>query len=60
MFKKVKQDNGIREIYLGKKKIFSYVNNIRFADFVEAQFNQKFAKQGFNIIYDLWGGERTC
>ena len=59
MFKKVKRDNGIREIYLGKKKIFSYVNNTRFADFVEAQFNQAFAKQDFNIAYDLLGGGGT-
>ena len=35
MFKKVKKDNGIREFYLGKKKIFQYVNSARFADFVE-------------------------
>lgn len=61
MFKKVKRDNGIREIYLGKKKIFSYVNNTRFADFVETQFNQAFAKQDFNIVYDLLGGgKRHC
>ena len=66
MFKKVKRHNGIREIYLGKKKIFSYVNNARFAEFVENRFNRAenlaFAKQDFNIVYDLVGGgeKRPC
>lgn len=57
MFKKVKRDNGIREIYLGKKKIFSYVNNTRFAEFVETKFNQ--AKHDIDIIYDISMGGGT-
>lgn len=52
MFKKVKRHNGIREIYLGKKKIFSYVNSIKFAEFVEANATRK----NLDIVYDILGG----
>lgn len=56
MIKKVKRDNGIREIYLGKKKIFSYVNNTRFAEFMENQLKQAFVKHDIDIIYDISRG----
>ena len=57
MFKKVKKDNGIREFYLGKKKIFRYVNTAKFAEFVESRFSQAFSKADFNLIYDIGGGQ---
>lgn len=54
MFKKVKKDNGTREFYIGKTKIFQYVNSARFADFIDRKFN---------IIYDInmsgGGGKST-
>ena len=34
MFKKIKYEDGRREIYIGKKKIFEYVRNTHFAHFV--------------------------
>lgn len=39
MFRKVKYNNGKREIYFGKKKIFQYLRQSQFADFVERKFN---------------------
>lgn len=59
MFKKVKRYNGIREIYLGKIKLFKYVNSVKFAEFVEAKFNQAFAKHDIDIIYDISMGGGT-
>lgn len=35
MFKKVKYSDGRREFYLFGKKIFQYVNQSRFADFMK-------------------------
>ncbi len=59
MFKKVKRHNGIREIYLGKKKIFNYINNASFAEFVEAKFSQ--AEHDIDIIATyIWGKKRPC
>ena len=39
MFKKVKHSNGKREIYFGKKKIFQYLRQSQFADFVQSKLN---------------------
>lgn len=39
MFKKIKYDSGKREIYFGKKKIFQYVNQNKFVEFVEKLTN---------------------
>lgn len=60
MFKKVRKSNGVREFYLGKVKLFQYVNSAKFAEFVEAKFNQAFSKQDFDIVYDIsmGGGNR--
>ncbi len=60
MFKKVRKSNGVREFYLGKIKLFQYVNSAKFAEFVEAKFNQAFAKHDIDIIYDIsMGGGET-
>ena len=45
MFRKVKHSNGKREIYFGKKKIFQYLRQSQFADFVESKIN--------NIVHSL-------
>lgn len=34
MFKKIKYSNGKRAIYIGKYKIFEYINKIAFADYM--------------------------
>ena len=39
MFKKIKYDSGKREIYFGKKKIFQYINQNKFVEFVEKLSN---------------------
>ena len=39
MFRKIKHNNGKREIYFGKKKIFQYLRQSQFADFVESKLN---------------------
>lgn len=57
MFKKVRKSNGIREFYLGKIKLFQYVNSAKFASFVETKFNQ--AKHDIDIIYDISMGGGT-
>lgn len=59
MFRKVKYDNGKREIYFGKKKIFQYLRQSQFADFVENKFNNiahsltlTLPLKTANIVYD--------
>ena len=55
MFKRVKKHNGVREIYLGRRKIFYYVNIVKFAEFVETQLN---ANLELSITRN-WGGGGT-
>lgn len=54
MFKKVRKSNGVREFYLGKIKLFQYVNSAKFASFVEAKFDA--TKQNLDIVYDIFRG----
>lgn len=64
MFKKVRKSNGVREFYLGKIKLFQYVNSAKFAEFVETKLkrmeNEAFAKHDIDILYDIsmGGGNR--
>lgn len=54
MFKKVKFNNGRREIYFGKKKIFEYVKQAAVADLLEhVSKMQEQLKGQQNLLYDI-------
>ena len=59
MFKKVKYNNGKRELYLFKKKIFEYLRHSQFADFIERKLNDTLnliSLDTAKLVFDSRGG----
>lgn len=51
-FKKIRYESGKREIYFGKKKIFSYVNQTKLADFLE-HISKTSGNSHFYALHDV-------
>lgn len=51
-FKKIRYESGKREIYFGKKKIFSYVNQTKLADFLERTIKENINSH-FYALHDV-------